>query len=174
MSSTSNDGAQAGPAFTKRILDRDLGREYAYLRHSKVGQLTHSAGVVISTAGGVSFIYCSGKTATHDDAESPEERDSIVGVGDIGEQTRQVCRNLQRVLRQAGADIDDIVRVRVYVVGPLTPAMFAAIHDARSEFFSPEHYPASSLVMVSGLARKEALIEIDADAVVAASADGDS
>jgi 2-iminobutanoate/2-iminopropanoate deaminase len=161
--------SSAEASFEKRILGRDLGSEYAYLKNSKVGQLTHSAGVVISTQAGVAFVYCSGKTATDDGADTPEQRDSVVGVGDIGEQTRQVCRNIQRVLRQAGADIDDIVRVRVYVVGPLTPEMFAAIHDARSEFFSPEHYPASTLIVVSGLARREALIEIDAEAVIDAS-----
>lgn len=152
----------------KEIIDRDLGREYRYLQNSKVGELTHSAGVVITTDGGIRLIYCSGKTATNDGAETSEDRDQIVGVGDIGEQTRQVCRNLQRVLGQAGAGMDDIVRVRVYVVGPLTEEAFAQVHDARSEFFSREHYPASTLVVVAGLARRDALIEIDADAVVAA------
>lgn len=150
----------------KEILNRDLGAEYAYLKDSKVGQLTHSAGVVITSAEGLRLIYCSGKTATNDTGATAAERDMIVGVGDIGEQTRQVCRNLQATLALAGATIDDIVRVRVYVVAPLDRASFAAIHDARAEFFSPEHYPASTLVVVSGLARAEALIEIDADAVV--------
>jgi len=42
---------------------------------------------------------------------------------------------------------------------------FGRIHDARSEFFSASHYPASTLVVVSGLARLEAMIEMDADAV---------
>lgn len=150
----------------KEILNRDLGSDYAYLKDSKVGQLTHSAGVVITSTGGLRLIYCSGKTATNDTATTAAERDSIVGVGDIGEQTRQVCRNLQATLALAGAAMDDIVRVRVYVVGSLDRAGFGAIHDARSEFFNPDHYPASTLVVVSGLARAEALIEMDADAVV--------
>lgn len=153
---------------TKEIINPGLGKDYAYLKDSKVGQLTHSAGVIITNAEGLKFVYCSGKTATNDGAETAQERDSIVGVGDIGEQTRQVCRNLQNTLAAAGATMNDIVRVRVYVVGSLSRADFAAIHDARSEFFQPEHYPASTLIVVSGLARAEALIEMDADAVVLA------
>jgi enamine deaminase RidA (YjgF/YER057c/UK114 family) len=150
---------------TKTILQPDLGREYSYLRESQVGQLTHSAGVVVTARDGLRFIYCSGKTATDDGADTAAGRDVIVGAGDIGAQTRQVCRNLQRVLASAGATMDDIVRVRVYVVHPMSRAAFSRIHDARSEFFSPRHYPASTLVVVSGLARPEAMIEMDADAV---------
>lgn len=149
----------------KEIIQPDLGKEYGYLRDSKVGELTHAAGVTI-TSGNVRWVYCSGKTATDDGASSASERDSIVGGDDIYEQTRQVCRNLQRVLAAVGATLDDVVRVRVYVVAPLTPDKFILIHDARSEFFSRDHYPASTLVVVSGLARPQALIEIDADAVV--------
>lgn len=154
--------------YERMTIQPDLGKDYAYLKDSKVKQLTHSAGVKISTSAGLSFIYCSGKTATDDGADTAEARDSIVGGDDIGEQTRQVCRNIQRTLAAAGATMADIVRVRVYVVGPLTNKMFAEIHDARSEFFEPETYPASTLVVVAGLARAEARIEIDADAIIPA------
>ena len=160
----------SAPVMTKTILEPDLGREYSYLRDSQVGQLVHSAGVVITAVNGLRLIYCSGKTATDDGADSPVARDTIVGVGDIAEQTRQVCRNLQRVLASAGATMDDVVRVRVYVVEPMSRDAFSKIHDARSEFFSPSHYPASTLVIVSGLARPDALIEMDADAVTSVEA----
>ncbi len=41
------------------------------------------------------------------------------------------------------------------------------IHDVRSQFWTPGKYPASTLVRVSELIRDGALIEIDADAVIA-------
>ena len=88
--------------------------------------------------------------------------------GDIREQTRQVIKNLRGTLEAAGATIDDIVRMRVFVRPPFTDKDFALVHDARAEFFHKEHYPASTLVIVHALARPEALIEIDCDAVVAA------
>jgi enamine deaminase RidA (YjgF/YER057c/UK114 family) len=41
------------------------------------------------------------------------------------------------------------------------------IHDVRSKFWTAGKYPASTLVRVDQLVRDGALIEIDADAVVA-------
>lgn len=151
----------------KEVVGRDVGKGYGYLASSGVDQLIHSEGVAI-TDGGVTHIYCSGKTATRDDGATPEERDVVVGVGDVFEQTRQVLRNLQSVLSTVGATIDDIVRVRVYVRAPITPETMGRIHEARAEFFHRDHYPASTLVGVADLARPDALIEIDADAVIAA------
>jgi enamine deaminase RidA (YjgF/YER057c/UK114 family) len=55
-------------------------------------------------------------------------------------------------------------------VAPMTKDMFGQIHEARAEFFHKEHYPASTLVVISGLARAGALIEIDTDAVISRSA----
>lgn len=154
-------------AMSKRVLGRDVGKGYRYLAGSTVDQLIHSEGVAI-TGGGLTHIYCSGKTATFDEAENQEEKDTIVGVGDIYEQTRQVLRNIQAVLGRAGATIDDIVRVRVYVRTPITPERMGRIHEARAEFFHRDHYPASTLVGVADLARPDALVEIDVDAVLPA------
>lgn len=150
---------------TKTIIDPDVGQGFAYFGGSGVGELIHSAGVVIETDQ-MKIVYCSGKTATFDQGQDSKDRDTIVAPGDIKEQTRQVLRNLQTVLASAGATIDDIVRMRVYVVQPFSKEMFGKVHEARAEFFKKEHYPASTLVVVHALARPEALIEIDADAVV--------
>lgn len=85
----------------------------------------------------------------------------------IGDQTRDVLEQIEEVVTSAGGDMDDIVRVRVYVESPaLTQKNFDAIHEARQEFFDPGSYPASTLVEVAGLIREGRLIEIDADAVV--------
>jgi len=149
----------------KTIVNQDLGKGFAYLEESEVGQLTHSAGVIIDS-GDLRFVYCAGKTATNDQSDDPADWDTIVGEGDIKEQTRQVCRNLQGTLAAAGATLDDVVRVRVFVAPPFTKSEFSKVHDARAEFFSADHYPASTLVIVHALAREGALIEIDADAVI--------
>ena len=149
----------------KSIINAEVGKGSHLFEGAGVDQLTHSAGVVIEHAG-LRFIYASGKTATNDQSDDPADWDKIVGVGDIKEQTRQVCRNIQSTLAAAGATMDDVVRVRVYVTSPMAREDFHKIHEARAEFFTPAHYPASTLVVVDSLIRPEALIEIDADAVI--------
>ena len=143
----------------KTIINPDIGSGWSALDTSEVKELVHSGGVVVE-AGDLTFVYLSGRTATDGDT------DVVVGVGDIKEQTRQVIRNLLSALEPLGGTIDDIVRVRVYITPPFTKEKFGAIHDARAEFFNKDHYPASTLVIVHGLARPDAMIEIDADAVI--------
>ena len=82
------------------------------------------------------------------------------------EQTQQLLENIRELLQHEGATMDDIVRVRVYVT-QIDAASLRDIHDVRSKFWTPGKYPASTLVRVDQLVRDGALIEIDADAVVA-------
>ena len=143
----------------KTIIKPDIGTGWSVFEGSGVNELVHSGGVVVE-AGDLTFVYLSGRTATDGDS------DVIVGDGDIREQTRQVIRNLLSALEPVGGTIDDIVRMRVYITPPFSKENFAAIHEARAEFFHKDHYPASTLVIVHGLARDGAMIEIDADAVI--------
>lgn len=142
----------------KTIINPNAGKGWDIFAGSGVNQLIHSDGVRVEL-GEVTLVYVSGKTAT-------DENGKIVGPGDIKEQTRQVLRNISRILAAAGGTIDHVVRVRVFVAKPLTREMFCQIHEARAEFFQREHYPASTMVIVDGLVREGAMIEIDADAVI--------
>lgn len=85
----------------------------------------------------------------------------------IREQTRQILDNIRDLLRREGGSMDDIVRVRVYVT-QIDAASLRDVHDVRSEYWTPGRYPASTLVRVDQLVRDGALIEIDADAILAA------
>jgi enamine deaminase RidA (YjgF/YER057c/UK114 family) len=82
------------------------------------------------------------------------------------EQTQQLLENIREVLQREGGTMDDIVRVRVYAT-QVDSASLRDIHDVRSKFWTEGKYPASTLVRVSQLIRDGALIEIDADAVIA-------
>lgn len=82
------------------------------------------------------------------------------------EQTQQLLENIRELLEHEGATMDDIVRVRVYVT-QVDAASLRDIHEIRSKFWTAGKYPASTLVRVDQLVRDGALIEIDADAVVA-------
>jgi enamine deaminase RidA (YjgF/YER057c/UK114 family) len=86
----------------------------------------------------------------------------IVGVGDPEAQTRQVCENLKAAVEEAGGTLDDICRVDVYV---RNMEHFDAIHAARRAYFSPP-LPASTMVEVTKMTTPDALIEINAIAVL--------
>ena len=87
----------------------------------------------------------------------------LVGRGDIRAQTRKTLENLQSVLAEGGATMDDVVKVTVFVTN--LAEHFSAIHEVRSEFFKSD-YPASTLVEISRLVDPDMLIEIEAIAVV--------
>jgi reactive intermediate/imine deaminase len=101
------------------------------------------------------LVFVSGMTARRPDG-------SIAGVGDVSEQTRQVCENVQTAVREAGGSLDDVCRVDVYV---RNMEDFAKIHAVRAQYFS-EPLPASTMVEVSKLAHPDYLIEINAIAVI--------
>jgi 2-iminobutanoate/2-iminopropanoate deaminase len=87
---------------------------------------------------------------------------SIAGVGDIEVQTQQVCENLKAVVEEAGGTMDDICRVDVYV---RNMEHFDAIHKVRREYFSSPP-PASTMVEITKMTTPDALIEINAIAVL--------
>lgn len=142
----------------KTVLEPDYGKDVAPLRDGKVKELVHSKGVRIDLPD-YSWILLSGMASTND------ELTEVIGVGDYRAQTRRTLEQIRGALEEQGASMDDIVRVRVYVVG-LTEQVFQQIHEVRAEFFNREHYPASTLVEVVRLAAPDLLIEIDTDAIV--------
>jgi 2-iminobutanoate/2-iminopropanoate deaminase len=102
------------------------------------------------------LVFISGMTARRPDG-------SIAGIGDITEQTRQVCENIKAAVEAAGGTLDDVCRVDVYV---RNMEQFEAIHKVRSQYFKPP-LPASTMVEVTKMVSPEYLIEINAIAVVA-------
>ena len=82
--------------------------------------------------------------------------------GDIAEQTVQAFRNVLAVLDAAGAGPEHVAKLTIYVhVDADLGAGFAASRDAWGE------QPTTITVLrVAGLARPEALVEIDAIAVL--------
>src|ERR1700737_691678 len=102
------------------------------------------------------LVFVSGMTARRPDG-------SIAGVGDITGQTRQGGGNIKAGGEAAGATLDDVCRVDVYV---RNMEHFEAIHKVRSQYFKPP-LPASTMVEVTKMVSPEYLIEINAIAVVA-------
>jgi enamine deaminase RidA (YjgF/YER057c/UK114 family) len=104
-------------------------------------------------------IHLSGTTGTDDNGV-------ITAPGDIEEQTRQIFRKLEALLQAAGGSCDDIVSTTDFVT---TTENYHRTAVVRREFFL-RGFPTATGVIVAGLLRKDALIEISAIAVLGSSA----
>ncbi|HEY7757278.1 MAG TPA: RidA family protein [Nitrososphaeraceae archaeon] len=96
-------------------------------------------------------IYLSGQVS-HDD------KGNLVGPGDMEVQLKQVYLNIQKLLAQHGATIENIVDEVLFVTDMDTA--FAAAIKCRNDIFGGNPVVASTIVQIQRLAFPEYLIEI--------------
>ena len=87
----------------------------------------------------------------------------LVGVGDLAAQAKQAFDNLSLVLRIAGNQPSDIVKLTVYVVN-YHPQDLAVIRQAAPQFFPEKNPPAGIVLGVQALPQDGMLIAVDATA----------
>jgi enamine deaminase RidA (YjgF/YER057c/UK114 family) len=87
-----------------------------------------------------------------------DPRGELVGRGDIEAQTRQVYVNLRLVLEHVGLSLHDIVKTTVLLTDAQHIETFRTV---RSEVMG-DHLPSSTLLVVTGLALPDLLVEIEA------------
>ena len=104
------------------------------------------------------IVHVSGTTAT-------DENGNVVGLNDPYAQTGYIIRKIERALHEAGAALTDVIRTRIYVTDA---HQWEVVARAHGEFFS-QIRPANTLVEVSALIGEGYLVEIEAEAVIAAS-----
>jgi enamine deaminase RidA (YjgF/YER057c/UK114 family) len=108
------------------------------------------------------FVYVGGQV-------SADEHGNPIGVGDIEVQTRNVFENVGKVLADAGATWDDVVKINTYYVYDGDPAaaqeFWARMTAVRMEFL-PDPGPCGTGVRVDGLMYPDLLIEVEAIAVL--------
>ena len=90
------------------------------------------------------------------------ENGEVVGKGDPYAQTVKILQIIQSALQEAGVDLKDVIRTRMYVTDI---SHWEAVGKAHGEFFGNVR-PATTMVEVSGLIDPEMLVEIEATAVI--------
>jgi 2-iminobutanoate/2-iminopropanoate deaminase len=81
--------------------------------------------------------------------------------GDVQEQTHQVFKNVQAVLKEAGASLESVIKTTVFIKDMND---FGKVNEVYGEYFHT-HKPARSCVEVARLP-KDALVEIEVIALV--------
>ena len=96
---------------------------------------------------------------------SVNAKGEVVGEGDLRAQTTQVFANLKTALAAVGGSLNDVIKMNTYVVN-MQPEDVAIVREVRQTQIPQAPAPASTLVGVTALARKEFLIEIEAVAAL--------
>jgi enamine deaminase RidA (YjgF/YER057c/UK114 family) len=119
----------------------------------------HAAGYsnVVVVQGAVKTVYIGGQDAVNAKGE-------IVGIGDLGAQSRQALHNVEVALAAAGAKLENVIKWTIFIVqGQDLRAGYQAFQE---RWGNRPNIPIVTAAFVSGLARPEFLVEIDAIAVV--------
>ena len=103
-------------------------------------------------------VYLAGQVGIDNDGKT-------VG-GDAGAQAKQAFYNIEAALKELGGTLDNIVKVTTYVAGK---EHLASARDGRKAIMDEgrmTNRPASTLVVVAGLADDDWLVEVEATAVL--------
>ncbi len=104
-------------------------------------------------------VYLAGQVGIDSDGNT-------VGKGDAAAQVRQAFLNIDATLKEVGGTLDNIVKITTYVVGKEN---LAGVRGGRKQIMDDglmTNRPASTLVVVAGLADDDWLVEVDAIAVL--------
>jgi enamine deaminase RidA (YjgF/YER057c/UK114 family) len=135
MPSPARENSQ-DPTMTNAIIPQDIAPPFARYSHA------------IEVPAGHRLVVCSGQLGIDPKGEVPP---------DVEGQTRLCFANIAAILAGAGMDLAHIVRINAYVTDR---KHLAGYMKARDEFTgSPP--PASTLMIVSGFARPEFVVEIE-------------
>ncbi len=101
------------------------------------------------------IIEISGTVASDDEGKT-------IGINDAYLQTKHIIQKIQKVLEQAGATLQHVVRTRMFVTDI---SRWEEYGKAHGKFFSTIK-PCTSMIEVKSLIGPEYLIEIEATAII--------
>ena len=101
-------------------------------------------------------VYITGQVARAPDG-------NLVGVGDFAAQASQTLENIKRIVEAAGGSMQDVVKSTAYFRNIEDLPKYREIRD---KYFGGQHQASSTAIEISKLAHPQALIEVDAIAVI--------
>jgi 2-iminobutanoate/2-iminopropanoate deaminase len=101
------------------------------------------------------LVFVSGQAAVGEDGR-------IVGKNDFEAQADQAFRNLERAVKAAGSSLRHVAKVTIFLT---SMDHFAKVVEMRRKWFRAP-YPADTIVQVSALYSPDAMIEIEAIALI--------
>jgi enamine deaminase RidA (YjgF/YER057c/UK114 family) len=112
----------------------------------------------VSARGGTT-LFIAGQIAS-------DEKGKRVALGDVVGQYRQVLTNLRAVVREAGGQMTDIVKLTIYVIDRDDyRAHLQELREVHHSFLG-DYYPATALVQVARFFEDDVLVEIEGVAVI--------
>ena len=127
----------------------------AYKSSSKVFSIKGLSQSVSIDCGSAAMILLSGQVPL--DSEG-----NLVGKN-VEEQTQQVFKNIENILKEYGGTGKDVVKLGIFMTDISKAPDFRKVRDMYVNLQNP---PVSSLVEVSRLFRDDVLIEVEATAVI--------
>ena len=103
---------------------------------------------------GADLIFVSGQVAM-------DENGNVVGPGDAQKQTECIFENIKKVLAEAGASLEDVVKAQIFVTDINDVPQVSAV---RNRYFD-QNKPVSTLVEVGNLVKEGFCVEIEVIAV---------
>jgi enamine deaminase RidA (YjgF/YER057c/UK114 family) len=116
----------------------------------------------VTVATGTRLIHCSGQIAL-------DSAGALIGKQDLTMQSRQAVNNLIMTLKAADATFKDVIKMTMYVVNLNDDSLnqiFVGATTVAKEFGQSLPLTASTVVGVQRLAHSEALLEIEAVALL--------
>lgn len=109
----------------------------------------------VVTEGAGRIVWLAGHTGQVDD-------DGRSLAGDFDAQCRQVFRNIEKTLAEAGAQLSDMVTMTVFLIDSRHTTRMT---ELRTEIFGKD-FPASAAITVAGFAQPAMMIEIQGVAAI--------
>lgn len=130
-----------------------MSKHIEYLNPEGLSKNPAFSQVAITKGNGETTIYIGGQNAIDKDLQ-------IIGKGDIQKQTEFVLNNIEIALKAAGASLDDLFKLNIYIVqGQDLRKGFAGAQGFLKKL---KHPPVITGIVVAGLASPDYLVEIEA------------
>jgi enamine deaminase RidA (YjgF/YER057c/UK114 family) len=111
----------------------------------------------ISVSGDFETIYIGGQNAV-------DENGNLVGMNDLKKQTEQILLNIETILAQAGAKLENVIKLGIHILKGQNP--LEGFQVFQQKWGNNQNFPTITVLFVDGLGNPDWLVEIDGLAVV--------